>query len=538
MSANYNFARTHFFIYPDDPSSSSGASVTDAQNGVGLNGTIVELGFPLIRDTTIDGVNSYDFNLLNTVNQLYTYDTQFQIQNTTGGITTSFGVNDWQILSLLGADQWAIFGDQFGFTSQGLDGLGNSASFGITPISMSASINSPGLTNNFDRQSNITLDIIDDGIRENNFVRVNTNNQFSLIDSGTGNTGNHGLSLNGRNSNATTGADLFTESLTANNYELEFNSSHLYRFSALDDGFRYEFGDNKRGLYFEGLTEWEMQFFPFSTTLSSRGVLNTQAASWEYGDSNTGSLNAVTAGSSSSIISSSDGVNNNLLEITPGIGGYVEINTASNLGVRESSDFSANYVPLSLINKTYGDGNIGGFPILNAPGIGEVPTFTGVGFEYQTPGGGGGSAQTYQATMRTSDIETQTASANTVLTVRYTPESDISITSLGTTILFAAAETISLGVYDTANNLLVQSDLPGGYGTGQQFTPNFPALNLTAGTEYIFAVKGDIGSTNIATKSVLTNNLVATSQFFGSPGLPGILASGANSIVPQILMKV
>lgn len=480
--------------------------VTSADNGLGLNGTTVELGFPLIRNTVIDA-DSFDFSLLN--------------------------VGNWQIQSISGADQWAIFGDAFGLTTQGLDGLGNSSSFGISPSSITHIISNGGAINSYDKQSNITIDIIDDSVRENNFVRVNTNNSFSLIDNGTGQNSNHGFALNGRNSNGVNGANIYIESLTSDAYELEFNSSHFHSFSAIDDGFRYELGDTKRGIYFEGLTEWEMEFFPLTTTLFNRGFLNNQSSGWEYGNTATGAVNSVIAGSTSSIISSSDGVTVNNLEVFGSVAGFVSINTQSNLGIRESIDYSANYVPLSLVNRTYSDSHVNGLNITNAPAVNQVLQYDGANVIWATIGGGSGTFE-FGETYPISSIDMGTASGNTIYYTSKIMPADIDITQLGCFITSAGADVVTLGVYDNAGNLLVQSNLPAGYGTGFEQSAVFPAITLNAKQTYWFAIKADLGATNFGTQPCFTSTLIAQSQFYAPAGLPALMGGAASNISTYI----
>ena len=313
---------------------------------------------------------------------------------------------------------------------------------------------------------------------------------------------------------------------------LGFNYSDI--FDGINDTYNLNFKDSKRGIHFNSNVDWIIEFFENTDTKSSKVELNGNSSLIRYGDLGTSIFNKVEADLLTAVVESDHNTIKSLITLTGGAAGFGEIETHSNLGLRENADYSANYIGLSLTNQIYTDGNVNGMNVTNSPTLAnDVLVFNGVNLTWQPQSGSGGGGLMSDASYSIGSIDSGSASANQVQYVKYNCKSDIDITRLSSMITSFGLDTMTVGVFDLANNLLVQGVLTG-VGTGVKSTVAFPPISLVGGNKYWLAIKGTLGSTNFGSQPCFSNSDIALSEFFGGVGLPNPKAGVASNISPYI----
>lgn len=131
---------------------------------------------------------------------------------------------------------------------------------------------------------------------------------------------------------------------------------------------------------------------------------------------------------------------------------------------------------------------------------------------------------------------TQT-SANTVYAVKVVAPSSGTFTTLETYLNFGSgSENITLGVYNSSGTTLIASG--SGLGATGVFSVTGLSIPLVAGTQYIFAIKADLGTSDFLKNTCFTNSFVASSIFAGGAGLPASIAgASASNVAPYICIK-
>ncbi len=154
-------------------------------------------------------------------------------------------------------------------------------------------------------------------------------------------------------------------------------------------------------------------------------------------------------------------------------------------------------------------------------------------------GGGGPTGAGLLSSFGLSSISTSSASANSVLALKFLCAADITVNTMAMFVSSTGSDTVTLGIYDDQLVRITQSapTATNTWTAGELEEVTVPQVQLTGGEVYWLALKGTLGSLNFGVKTTLTNAALCRSLFYGSTGLPPTLGGSANSIAPFIYVK-
>lgn len=538
-----------------------GGTVNAATNGVTLiDPQTVGLGSPLIQDTLIEGgafdlvfggatpIDQFGVNFQNEVlfsSLPFGGDTQLQISN-----------SSFTQVAVSGAAT-NVFSDNSAAHSHNIiNGVGDSFAVNALADNYTRSITDPSNSNTLFHSSSEMRNEVFDGSSDNEIRRFSDSTLEVLVNGGTTIQRNmltggisEGFSRSAINAPDTISVTEFigTHGLGMSDATNSYNQTttpSLQQRQLTDGVSTHEMTINNSGFFGQSDNASSQLFYSnslnnVSFTLDSLVNPALTQVSYQEGAVLTevtnilGDVSSFTDGGTQVERKAESGGVENGWFFNGGTAGFMEVRTDSNLGIREEVDYSANYTALNLVNKTYADGHVGGLNITNSPSsVGDVLRYDG-GSDASWQSASSGMGLQRAGSIFIANITGGFASANDVKYIKWLCPADIDIVRLRCFVTSVGADTTTLGVYDSANNLLVQANVvPSGLGINQ--TAAFPAVSLTGGQEYWLALKGTVGATNYGFATCFNSATISQSQFFGGAGIPNPKAGASNNQAPFI----